>query len=121
MDWRIKLLGRDLRVELSAAAVRALEARAEPLHVEMELYFSCLIRKRVLFDRPPRAEAVRIGHGPGLSLGFRPVMSRGGCAVADTDPEDMLVDLPTGEPQRFVPHWLRLDYRHGTWRGEFGY
>ncbi|NWG86250.1 MAG: hypothetical protein HXY26_01865 [Hydrogenophilaceae bacterium] len=119
MEWQIQLLGRDLRVALSRAAVRALEARVTPLHVEMELYFSCLIRKRVYFDLPQRGEVALIGQD--MSIGFRPVMSRGGCSVADTNPEEMLVDLPTGEPQRFVPHWLKLDYRHGQWQGEFGY
>ena len=119
MEWQVRLLGRDLRVELSSAAVRALAARTTPLHVEMELYFSCLIRKRVLFDRPQRGGAAWLGQD--LSLGFRPVMSRGGCSVSDSDPEGLLVDLPTGEPQRFVPHWLKLDCRRGRWQGEFGY
>ncbi len=119
MEHKIRLMGRDLVVQLTASAVRALQARSTPLHVEMELYFSCLIRKRLLFERPPRGEVAWVGQE--LSLSFRPVMSKGGCSVADTDPEDMLVDLPTGEPQRFVPHWLKLDYRGGRWQGEFSY
>lgn len=119
MQNHVQLMGRELDVRLTSAAQRALQARAAPMHVEMELYFSCLIRKRVLFDLPQRGEAVAIGQN--LTVGFRPVMSKGGCSVADTDPEDMLVDLPTGEPQRFVPRWLALDYRHGQWQGEFGY
>lgn len=119
MEQRIQLLGRDLDVRLSGPAERALRARGTPLHVEMELYFSCLIRKRVHFDVPPRGDTAWIGQA--LSLSFRPVMSKGGCSVADTDPEDMLVDLPTGEPRRFVPRWLELDYRKGQWLGEFGY
>ena len=118
MDYQVHLLGRELKVTLTDAAQRALAARATPLHLEMELYFSCLIRKRVHFDVPQRGEVAWIGQD--LSLAFRPVMSRGGCSVADTEPDAMLVDLPTGEPQRFVPHWLRLDYRHGQWQGEFG-
>lgn len=120
MERRVKLLGRELDVRLSSAAERALADRAMPLHVEMELYFSCLIRKRVHFDTPQRGEATWLGQL--MSLSFRPVMSKGGCSVAGTDnPDEMLVDLPTGEPQRFVPHWLKLDYRQGQWQGEFGY
>lgn len=119
MEWHIQLLGRGLHVQMSQAAAAALENRATPLHVEMELYFSCLIRKRVHFDRPPRNEVTLIGQD--LSIGFRPVMSRGGCLITDADPDDLLVDLPTGEPQRFVPRWLRLDHRNGRWQGEFGY
>ena len=117
MQGQVRLLGRDLRVEWSQAAQRALEARSTPLLVEMELYFSCMIRKRVRFDVRQRGEAALLGQG--LSISFRPVMTPV-CSVADYDPES-LVDLPTGEPQRFMPHWLKLDYRHGQWQGEFGY
>jgi len=119
MEKEITLMGRTLRLELTPAATRALEARSAPLHVEMELYFSCLIRKRVLFEGARRGEVAWLGQD--LSLAFRPVMSRGGCSVAGNDPEGLLVELPTGEPQRFVPHWLRLDHRRGAWQGEFGY
>ena len=119
MEREITLMGRTLRLDLTPAAVRALAARTAPLHVEMELYFSCLIRNRVHFDGPQRGEVAWVGQD--LSLSFRPVMSRGGCSVADSDPEGLLVDLPTGEPQRFVPHWLRLGHRHGQWQGEFSY
>lgn len=117
MERQLQLLGRDLKVTLTASALRALEARAVPLHVEMELYFSCLIKKRLRFDVPQRGEAVWIGQA--LSLSFRPVMGRV-CGLDEHDPDD-LADLPTGEPQRFVPRWLKLDHRRGQWRGEFGY
>jgi len=119
MKRTIELMGRPLEVSLTTAAVRELGRRTTPLHVEMELYFSCLIRKRLHFDPPVRGEVAHLDEG--LSLAFRPVMSRGGCSVADSDPEELLIDLPTGEPQRFVPRWLTLDYRHATWQGEFGY
>lgn len=117
MERRVQLLGRDLDVRLTSAAERALAARGAPLHVEMELYFSCLIRKRVRFDVPPRGEVTLLGEN--LSLSFRPVMGKV-CSLDEHDP-DNLADLPTGEPQRFVPHWLKLDYRKGQWQGEFGY
>lgn len=119
MQYAAELLGRRLGIALTRMATHALQAATTPLHVEMELYFSCLIRKRVHFHRPPRPDAVSVADT--LTLSFRPVMSRGGCLVADGEPEGLLVDLPTGEPHRFVPHWLRLDYRKGQWLGEFGY
>lgn len=119
MDLSVDILGRQLGITLTPAAERALHGRDSCLCVEMELYFSCLIRKRVHFHRPPRPDAVRVGEA--LILSFRPVMSRGGCLVAEGDPEGLLVDLPTDGPQRFVPHWLRLDHRKGQWLGEFGY
>lgn len=117
MEWQLRLMGRDLKVTLTASARRTLEARATPLHVEMELYFSCLIRKRLRFDVPQRGEVALLGEA--LSIGFRPVMGRV-CSLDAHDPDD-LADLPTGEPQRFMPRWLKLDCRRGQWQGEFGY
>ncbi len=113
----IELLGRTVRVELTPAAQSALRQRHTPLHAEMELYFSCLIRKRVRFDVPVRGEVAMLGQE--LSVSFRPVMTRG-CAVSEYTPEH-LEDLPITDPARFVPHWLRIDYRNAAWQGEFGF
>ncbi|QKT03797.1 hypothetical protein HUS23_08185 [Ectothiorhodospiraceae bacterium 2226] len=109
------VLGRPVRVELTPAAQATLAERRAPLAVEMELYFSCLIRKAVRFaDAAPEDAAEQ-----GLVLRFRPVMSQGCPVDAGTPP---LVAMPiAGDPARFVPHWLKLDYRGGTWQGEFGY
>lgn len=117
MTRSIEILGRKVWVEITPAAQAALADRNTPLHAEMELYFSCLIRKRVRFDVPQRGPVALVGQE--LSIGFRPVMARG-CAIADYTPE-ALEDLPITEPARFVPHWLRIDCRDGAWRGEFGY
>jgi hypothetical protein len=32
-----------------------------------------------------------------------------------------VTDFPITEPERYVPHWLKLDYKGGQWYGEFGY
>lgn len=117
MQDQIELYGRRLRLELTPAAQSALYARTTPLHAEMELYFSCLIRKRVRFDVPVRGEAASFGQQ--LTVSFRPVMTRG-CAVSEYTPES-LEDLPIVEPGRFLPHWLRIDWRDGAWQGDFGF
>ena len=35
--------------------------------------------------------------------------------------EPPLADFPIVKPTAYVPHWLRIDFRHGKWIGEFGY
>lgn len=45
----IEINGRTVAIELSRAAIKALAQRSTPLLAEMELYFSCLIRKVVRF------------------------------------------------------------------------
>lgn len=116
MDTEVELHGKRVRLSLSPAAERALAQRAGPLKVEMELYFSCLIRKRVLFDREsPDIAYVRLS--PNLEVAFRPVVSQG-CVVKDTY-EPILATVRLSKD--IVPKWLRLDHRAGAWRGDFGF
>lgn len=114
-----EILGRVVRVTMSAAARRELSRRETPLVAEMELYFSCLIRKAVRFDGDARgAQAVPAGEY--LRVAFRPVMSQG-CAVDPESTGPALADMPLANPQAFVPKWLDLDYRGGRWSGDFGF
>ena len=118
-----KLHGREVRVELSASAQRAAAALEAPLLVEMELFFSCLVRKRVLFRPLQEAglEAERVAIGERLWLGFHPVASEQ-CHIAELgDAAPPLKTMPVTRPAAYIPRWLRLDYRKGQWSGEFGY
>ncbi len=114
----VEIAGRPVRLHLTRAACDALDARETPLYVEMELYFSCLIRFRVRFhDAPLHGEGVPWGDK--LWVHFRPVMTRT-CGTDYEGEEPPLTDFPITRPEAFVPRWLRLDYRQGRWSGEFG-
>lgn len=121
---KVRLHGREIRVELTRAAQRAAAGLTAPLVVEMELYFSCLVRKQVrikpLADTQlPNDDLVSLG-GP-LLLGFRPVVAEQ-CRIADLgDEAPPLKTMPVTRPGAYIPHWLRLDFHKGEWRGEFGY
>ncbi len=112
------LAGKDLEIRLSTAAQRALARRERPLLAEMELLFSCLIRKRVQFSEQIVKGAIPASDR--LFVHFRPVMTRV-CAVADVVGSPPLDDFPIADPRPFVPRWLAIDYHHGQWVGEFGY
>ena len=116
----VTLDGKTVACELSPRADRALAARATPLVAEMELYFSCLIRKRVRFPESPHADARHVRATQRLTLCFRPVMTRA-CAMRDVEGKPDLEAFPIAHAEAFVPKWLKLDYRHGEWQGEFGY
>jgi hypothetical protein len=120
----VRLHGKELRVELTPAAQRAAAALTQPMLVEMELYFSCLVRKRVLIK--PLEDAFLPGGDTvpftdRLRLGFRPVIAEQ-CRIADLgDAAPPLQTMPVKRPAAYIPHWLRLDYRKGQWTGDFGY
>ena len=114
-----KLEGRPFRVTFTASAQHALAQRERPLIAEMELYFSCLIRLRVLFDRAEDADKAS-PVTPQLSVCFRPVVSRS-CDLHAVEGKPPLDDFPIKKRAPYVPHWLHLDYCKGEWVGKFGY
>ena len=118
MHSTVEIFNKTVRVEWSDAAESAMASRMEPLRVEMELYFSCLIRKKVRFnERAHSREFVPVNGQFGIA--FRPVMTKA-CKVNDGD-EAPLENFPIANPAAFVPHWLRIDYQRNEWTGGFGF
>jgi len=120
MQRTIMFRGRSLKLTVSSRAQAQLTRRSSPLFLEMELYFSCLIRKRVLVRESTEvADAVMLMDN--LAAQFRPVVTET-CAMRDVERDNPPVkDMPILNPERFYPHWLTLDYRRGQWRADFGY
>ena len=61
MSIEITISGKPLQIELSPAASLAMQQRVTPLLAEMELYFSCLVRKKVRFyERVKSVDSERV-------------------------------------------------------------
>ena len=118
-NHQIEIQGKSVEVKLSNAARDALSRRTLPLDVEMELYFSCLIRKKVRFyDNQEGNNAVGINDR--LRIHFRPVMTEI-CGKDYEGDEPPLTDFPITNSRAYIPHWLHIDFKNGQWQGEFGY
>lgn len=117
MQGAAKILDKKVLVEWSAAADKAMGSLSAPLQVEMELYFSCLIRKAVRFGR---GASMRYSDSvtPMLRVGFRPVVTKA-CKVSDVADELPLEDFQMTKPEAFVPRKLFIDFKRGQWSGEF--
>ena len=118
------MMGKQIQVEISDSAGRQLQRRAEPLYIEMELYFSCLIRKRVRVYETvvePADEKFAVRFSDKLQINFRPVMTKS-CSISSCeDGKPPLSDFPIRKPQSYIPRWLSLDFSKGKWCGDFGY
>jgi len=119
----IRLRGKRVRVDISESAVQALLDRDSPLLVELELYFSCLVRKQIRFTalagKPAGdSDSTRVMHG--LYASFRAVTTAH-CRIDETDGKPPVETLPVKKPDLFVPDWLKLDFRAGRWLGEYGF
>jgi len=118
---RIKLGERELELRLTPGAQRALQTQRQPLDVELELYFSCFIRKRVNFLPRAHDDSVsRTQLTDTVSVSFRPVMTKA-CHVQDVAEVPDLIPLPLVRTRSFTPKWMALDYTGGNWSGEFGF
>lgn len=114
----ITIANKPVKLHLSEAAQQALALRTSPLYAEMELYFSCLIRFKVRFyEQNTHGEGVAVSDK--LVVNFRPVMTQA-CGKDYEGDEPPLTDFPIVKQDAFVPKWLRIDFRHGEWHGEFG-
>ena len=110
---------RKVAVHLSIRAMKELEKRERPLHVTMEMYFSCLIKKILKFnDRSSRPDEVRISDK--LFASFRPVQSLS-CSINELDENSKpnLIDLPVVRKKAIVPRHLIIDFNKGKWTGDF--
>jgi hypothetical protein len=118
MKKQIKISGKTVEVTISSAAEKALSNRGALLVAEMELYFSCLIRKQVRFRDEADEQSVSVMDN--LSVRFRPVMTES-CNVSGDGEAPPLTDFPIARQEPYIPNWLKIDYKNSDWLGEFGY
>jgi len=118
MQKKIEIKGKSVSVSLSDSAVKALALRNKILVAEMELYFSCLIRKQVRFKENTDGDLINVADQ--FAVRFRPVMTKA-CGIDYEGDEPPLEDFPIEKPEAFVPHWLKIDFKKNQWVGEFGF
>lgn len=119
MRGRTVINGKDVTVEWTARAERAMQARSQPLLVELELYFSCLVKKFVHVRESAGAHPLS-WVSEKLAVYFRPVTSTAcsfeTAARLGRQPE---VEVDSPATRRIAPRRVRLDYRRGRWSGEY--
>ncbi|WP_024327712.1 hypothetical protein [Thioalkalivibrio sp. AKL19] len=113
----VTLRERTVHVYWTDRARQALEEQTTPLYVEMQLYFSCVVKKRVLFhESPPRSDFVAAV--PQLYVRASTVESDICSPEAFAAGYPARRELSSAGTRRMVPRNLWLDYRAGQWVGE---
>ena len=115
----VRINQRDVDVCWTGRAEAALQSSQQPLIIELQLYFSCVVKKRVLFHRQVEFDTATVNNR--LKLAFRPIAS------AVCDPQEFAMnhplgkDLSRGVAGRMVPGRVEIDFRRGEWEGQFHY
>ena len=109
--------GYPLTVTMTSRAKRALNKRAAHLIVEMQLYFSCVVKKRVIFHDEYDGEKVKVNEK--LYVAFRAVepTSCDPLEFAQSYPEKS--ELRSEGARRMHATRLDIDYRRSQWLGTF--
>ena len=120
MNKTVDVLGKPVEVTITHRGVKALQKLNGPVSAEMELLFSCMLRKRVLIREGKKADSVPVMEN--LNLFFHAVMTDH-CNLSDYESlaDIPITDFPTTKQAQLVPKWLKIDFKSGKWRGDFGY
>lgn len=109
---------KEVSVSISDAARNQLRKVSAPLLFDLELYFSCLIKKVCHFSDMKNAEnASRVMEG--LYLRFRTTMTSQ-CSIGDFA-GSRAADFPVVRQTPYIPNWVTLDFAGNQWVGDFGY
>ncbi|MGD8526809.1 MAG: hypothetical protein PVJ63_11210 [Thioalkalispiraceae bacterium] len=106
-----------LEVRWTKRADRALAKRAQPLNAEMQLYFSCVVKKRVVFENDKNRPTVTVTDK--LAVNFRAV------PASSCSPEEFASNYPIdGEfnsdaSRKMHPCRLDIDYKNQQWSASF--
>ena len=115
----VSINGKPVIVEWTQTAARSLANRSRPLVVELELYFSCLVKKFVHFhDEAPGRTTIQVADK--LHLYFRAVTSTA-CTmdVAERLGRQPEAELDTAASHKLSPKRVRLDFSKGKWQADF--
>jgi len=116
--YEVKLTGKTVSIAVSKSALKHLKKTARPLLLEVELYFSCLIKKVCHFREIENIDDyVRVMDG--LYIIFRATMTNK-CSIEEFD-KDKTADFPIVDQKPYIPKWVNLDFSSNSWSGDFGY
>lgn len=113
----IALNGRDLKVSWTARADKFMRQAGEPLLAEMQLYFSCVVQKRVLFHGESELEYVPVNNI--LKVCFRPVQALSCAPEQFARYHPVKQHLSSRAAARMYPKQLLIDYVKGQWKAEY--
>lgn len=119
MKYSVSLQGRQVQVELSRRAEKALNARSQPLVAVVHLIFGCMVAKRVWFKESVDDEVVAVNDKLGLTFNaVRYTVCSLKVIDSGAEPENFPLAI---EKSRFVPDVVRIGYSHKAFTGEFTY
>ncbi len=123
-----------IEVSLSADAVMQSQKLETVLMIEIQVYFSCLLGKRLAYytEQPlegawqvePEQFATMLEASEKLTeniyIRFNTVMTKD-CPVSDYVGPPPVTDFTITNQKPYVPSWLNIDFSNNLWSGNYGW
>lgn len=113
----IDIRGKKMSIMYSKRAEQALRNRQHPLIAELQLYFTCVVQKRVVFHQQTELETLVAKNN--LEITFHTVQSSACDPVEFAKKHPVKKELNSKGAQAMRPSLLKIDYQHDQWIGDF--
>jgi len=126
----------DKSVDIKLSKLAALQSQQlkSILIIEIQIYFSCLLGKRLTFysehelDEAWQLESEMFSSvleeaqqlTDNIYVRFNTVMTKS-CPVSDYVGPPPVTDFTIKNQKPYVPNWLNIDFNNGVWSGEYGW
>jgi len=134
MKKQLSFHGKSMAVNLSDPAAQQNLKLNSILLIEIQIYFSCMLGKRLAFytdtefdgawqvDKDSFAAMVNEAEQltDNIYIRFNTVMTKA-CPVSDYIGPPPVTDFTITNQKPYVPSWLTIDYKNGEWSGEYGW
>ena len=115
----IDIRGKKMAIMYSRRAEKALQQRSNPLIAELQLYFTCVVQKRVNFHDQTDLET--ISANTKLKIAYHTVQSDACDPVEFAEKHPVKKELNSKGAQTMRPSLFQIDYKNGEWVGEFSF
>ncbi len=134
MQKQLTFHNKAVEVKLSGAADKQSQQLTSVLLIEIQIYFSCLLGKRLAFySEQPLKGAWQLSAdefdvvlkdaqqlSDNLYVRFNTVMTKS-CPVGDHIGPPPVTDFTINNQKPYVPNWLNIDFKNGQWAGHYGW
>ena len=134
MNKQLKFHEKLMNVNLSEQAAQQSQKLDSTLLIEIQIYFSCLLGKRLAFYTDTALNgtwqveeeqfASMIDDAEQLTdkiyVRFNTVMTKA-CPVSDYVGPPPVTEFTITNQKPYVPSWLTIDFNKGEWSGEYGW
>ncbi len=134
MKKQLSFHGKSMAVNLSDPAAQQNLKLNNILLIEIQIYFSCMLGKRLAFYTDTEFDgawqvdkssfAAMIDEAEQLTdniyIRFNTVMTKA-CPVSDYIGPPPVTDFTISNQKPYVPSWLSIDFSNSMWSGEYGW